>query len=55
MPGKGSVALVKPILGTFAELFVGCLLTQNELISPCGPLSAHSVHDIILAPQKEMD
>lgn len=59
MPGKGKsltwrVALLKPILGIFVEL-AGCLLTQNELISPRRALSAQSVHDIILAPQKEMD
>lgn len=59
MPGKGEsltwrVVWLKPISGIFVEL-AGCLLTQNELISPRRPLSAQSVHDITLAPQKETD
>lgn len=58
MPGKGKaltrrVAQLKTISGIFVEL-AGCLLTQNELISPRGALSAQSVHDIRLAAQKEM-
>lgn len=43
----------KPISGILLEL-VGCLLTQNELISLHGALSAQSVHDIRLATQPEM-
>lgn len=58
MPGKRKpltqrVARLKPISGISVEL-VGCLLTQNELISPRRALSAQSVHDIRLAEQKEM-
>jgi len=46
------VARLKPISGIFVEL-AGCLLTQNELISPCRALSAQSVHDITLATQRK--
>lgn len=58
MPGKRKpltqrVARLKPISGISVEL-AGCLLTQNELISPRRALSAQSVHDIRLAEQKEM-
>lgn len=47
------VARLKPISGIFVEL-AGCLLTQNEQISPHRALSAQSVHDITLATQREM-
>lgn len=47
------VAQMKPISGIFVEL-AGCLLTQNELISPRRALSAQSVHDIRLATRTEM-
>lgn len=58
MPGKRKpltwrVARLKPISGIFVEL-AGCLLTQNELISPRRALSVQSVHDIRLATQREM-
>lgn len=57
-PGKRKtvtwrVARLKPISGIFVEL-TGCLLTQNELISPRRALSAQSVHDIRLATRREM-
>lgn len=57
MPGKRKpltwrVARLKPISGIFVEL-AGCLLTQNELISPRRTLSAYSVHDITLATQRK--
>lgn len=58
MPGERRaltrrVAQLKTISGIFVEP-AGCLLTQNELISPHGALSAQSGHDIRLATQKEM-
>lgn len=52
-PWPRRVAQLKTISGIFVEL-AGCLLTQNELISPRGALSAQSVHDIRLATQREM-